>query len=380
MLQQIAERVKISKLFVEAHIADIHFGVTKALEQYKILKEQFLDVLDKMETLDIVSIDGDLFEHKFMANSDAVMYACYFVEALVNICRRKNATLIIIGGTFDHDADQLKLFYKYAAIDSGVDVRIVEEVRFEYIKGKKILIIPELYGKGKEYYEKFLYHSGLYNAVYMHGTYVNSIHGKNEPDLDAQREPVFCMEHFINCCGPIMSGHVHTPKCFNIHFHYLGTPLRYKFGEEEEKGFSILLHNIDTLEYYVHFQPIQSFRYDTINLDDMLQGDPRLIIEYINQLQASGIDHIRVQFTNNVEDSINIVKNYYRSSGTVKIDSDFKNEKVLREIKDLDKKYESYGYLHSPGEPENKLSEYINQCEGSVFITADELKELLQDL
>ena len=71
-------------LFVEAHIADLHFGVIDPLKEFRILQEQFLNYIDSMNVLDIVSINGDIFDRKLLANSDAVMYAMYFVQNLVN--------------------------------------------------------------------------------------------------------------------------------------------------------------------------------------------------------------------------------------------------------------------------------------------------------
>ena len=137
-------------MFIEAHIADIHFGALDPKYQLNILKEQYLSKLETMPILDIVSVNGDIFHHKFMANSDAVSVACYFITDLIRICEQKNATLLIIAGTYSHDADQIKLFYPLAERSPNVDIRIIENVRFEYVKGKKILCIPEVYGKGKD--------------------------------------------------------------------------------------------------------------------------------------------------------------------------------------------------------------------------------------
>ena len=371
--------MRVSPVFVEAHIADIHFGAINPEIQYNILKEQFLNVIDSMDTLDIVSINGDIFHHKFMANSNAIMYACYFITQLIDICYRHNSTLIIIAGTYEHDSDQLKLFYPY--INNRVDIRIVEEVKFEYVRGKRILVIPELYGKGKEYYNKFLFYSGYYDAVYMHGTYKGSIYGKDIGNLDSDREPVFEMNDFVNCLGPIISGHVHTPGCFDSYFYYCGSPYRWKFGEEEDKGFIILLHNIRTREHYINFEPIYSFRYDTINLDSMIMEDPNTIIQYIKNLQANGIDNIRIQFTKNNENTLNILKTYYRSNPNVKIDSNIKNEQVLKEEQELSNKYKEYDYLFDTGSsPEEKLVKYINQNKGEIFITVDDLVNILKSI
>ena len=242
---------------VEAHIADIHFGALEPNLQYNILQEQFLQHLRELQVLDIISINGDLFDHRFLASSDAIMYASMFIQEIIEIAKEKNATIILISGTASHDADQLKLFYHY--IGPEVDIRIIEEVQFIEVKGKVILCIPEMYNMGEEYYKKFLY-GRVYDACYLHGTYLNSIFGKNVPDLASDREPVFCMEHFACCRGPIIAGHVHTPQVFDSHFYYCGSPYRWMFGQEEEKGFIILIHNLIQRDYYVHFEPIKSLR------------------------------------------------------------------------------------------------------------------------
>lgn len=367
-----------SDIFIEAHIADIHFGALEPRLQYNILKEQFLDRIRLMLHLDIVSINGDIFDHKFMANSDAVMYACMFIEELVNICRRQRSTLIILAGTASHDADQLKLFYHY--MNTGVDIRIIEQVQFIYVRNKRILIIPELYNKGEQLYLDVLKHQGLYHACYMHGTYKGSIYGKDTPDLNSSREPIFCMNDFYNCLGPIISGHVHTPVCYDTHFYYCGSPYRWRYGEEEDKGFYILLHNIVTGQYHIHFEPIMSFRYDTINLDCMLNLDPKQIIEYIETKRSEGIDNIRIQFTQNNETIIPIIKSYFNSNSSVKIDANFKNENIIKETEAIKEQNKEYNFIFDKSAtPYETLSNYINQQEGSMFITAEDLKKIIEE-
>ena len=221
-------------MFIEAHIADIHFGAMNPNLQYGILKDQFINKLAKMPILDIVSVNGDIFDHKFMASSDAIAVAQYFIKDLISVCAMKNATLIIIGGTYSHDADQIKLFYPLAEQARNIcDIRIVEECRYEYVKGKRILCIPELYGKGKQFYRNLMFGNGVYDSCYMHGTYAGSIYGKELPDLDSQREPVFCINDFGFCAGPIISGHVHNARCFDSHFYYCGSPYRWSFAEAD---------------------------------------------------------------------------------------------------------------------------------------------------
>ena len=113
-------------IITEIHIADLHFGAFNPKTQYEILQEQFLSKIQDLN-FDLVSIDGDLFDHKVMSNSDVVLYATLFVDNLVSLCRSKNATLILLHGTYSHDYDQLKMFYHYMD-DKTVDVRVITQI------------------------------------------------------------------------------------------------------------------------------------------------------------------------------------------------------------------------------------------------------------
>lgn len=370
--------------FVEAHISDIHFGAMDPKEQYKLLKDQFIDRLMSLPILDIVSVNGDIFHHKFMANSESVSLACYFISDLIKVCAIKNATLLIIAGTYSHDADQIKLFYPMAeqAIANGTDVRIIEEVKFETVKGKRILCIPELYGKGSEYYEQFLYQSGFYDACYMHGTFVGAIFGKDIPNLNSDREPVFYMDHFRHCAGPIISGHVHTPGCYAKHFYYCGSPYRWQFGEEEEKGFIIMMQDMRTRQYAVHYEPIISDKYITINLDSMINGDPKDMIAYIAQtMKEEDIKYLRVRLTENNPENLEIIQTFYRNNPNVRIETKILNDNIVQNLQEIQNEYENYDYLFDKNiTPENKLVRYINQSEGSVFLTYEDLIGILQNI
>lgn len=368
---------------VEVHISDIHFGALDPKYQYDILCEQMLNKLYDIN-FDIFSIDGDLFDHKFMSNSNVIMYACMFIDKVVNLCRLKNATLIILHGTLLHDADQLKLFYHYIE-DPSIDIRIVENIQFEYIKGAKILCIPELYNRGEDFYNQYLLYSGDYDSVFMHGEIKGSIYNKNpEVGLNSTKSPVFTIEDFCNCRGPIISGHVHKAGCFNSYFYYNGSPYRWQFGEEEDKGFLIVLHNLDTHQHYVELQTIESFRYDTINLDYMLTRDPKEVISYIDNLQNNGIDFLRVEFedvTDTTLSNINLIKKYYRNNNRVKINATIdRNKQYIQENKEVLDKYKEYDYiLDNKLSDYDKLTQYINHKKGYEYLTVDELKTILSE-
>ena len=367
----------MDNILTEVHIADLHFGAFNPIDQFNILYDQFYRKIANLR-YDIISINGDIFDHKFMANSDAIMCALKFIDVLVNDASCKGASMVILYGTESHDAGQLKLFYPYLE-RQDIDLHIVENIQFVYIKGKKILCIPEKYGLPEEVYRSYLFEQGLYDGVYMHGTYKGSVYGSNTPTLNSNGSPIFDMSHFIYCRGPIIAGHVHIPGCFDSHMYYCGSPLRYKFGEEQEKGFIILNHNVTTGQYYVHFEPIQSYRYDTINLDEYVNRDPKEIIQKVNELQAQGSDYLRLEFTIPNDEFYDVLGAYYRNSGNVNISKpDTRTEKIVQAQAEQSNKYNDYQYIFDKKlTSEQILTRYINQKKGYQYITTEELKNVL---
>ena len=385
MLKEIVRYEVPRDFFVEAHIADIHFGVIDPYIEYKILSEQFIQPLMEMSVLDIIAIDGDLFDHKFMASSEAVICAMYFIDALINVCKAKGATLLLISGTGSHDADQMKIFYPHMRRDD-VDVRVVMDTKFEYIKGKKILCIPEQYNKGEEYYNHFLLDSGYYDACYMHGTFIGGIVGKNERDLNSIREPVFDWSDFGGCRGPIISGHNHVHGSYAAKsFFYCGSPIRWCFGEEQPKGWILLFHNVKDRWYKIHFEPITSFRYETIQLDELMKSDPNTIIQYIEQVKSTGIDKLRIQFKLVDADKITLLRNYYRNRRDIVLENVTERAKtdiIQNKLDQMDEEERKMvNALSDPNiSPQEKLIIYMNKKNGNSYWTAELFEKFMEDL
>lgn len=361
---------------IQAHIADLHFGAFNPQQQFNILKEQVLSKLWLIPKLDIIVIDGDIFDHKVMSNSDATMYACSFVDQLVNIARAKNSTLVILHGTYSHDYDQLKIFYHYMQ-DKTVDVRVITNIQFEYIKGAKILCIPELYGLDESIYRHMFFESGWYDEAFVHGTFKGAVYGDN-----VGNGRLLTPEDFKYCKGVVIAGHVHKSGCFNGFFYYCGCPYRWKFGEEEEKGFLLLAHDLDTQIHHVQFEPITSFRYDTIYLDTLVSEDPKKIIDYINRLKVEqGIDFIKVRFRIPIPGyNRTIINNYYRNNSNTFVEfmdiKDVEEQKREEQIK----QNSQYNYLMDKGISDfERFVRYVNESEGCEFITVQKLTEILNE-
>ena len=363
-------------LFVGVHIADLHFGVFNPQEQYKILKEQFISVISELPRIDLISIDGDIYDHKLMGNSDGLYYASLFVDEIVRISKFYHYTVLIIHGTYSHDADQLKNFYHYMN-DKQIDVRIVTQIQFETIKNMRVLCIPELYGVDESIYQKFLHYSGYYDEAFMHGTFKGSVYGDN-----VGYGRLFVPEDFDMCRGFMIGGHVHTPGCHSGYFYYTGSPYRWRFGEEEDKGFLITVHDLDTHQHYVHFQKILSKSYITINLDTIQNTNPKDLIEYINRLkQEKGIDYLKVRINQPISGSDKvIVSNYYRNSPYTSVEFlNVEDQMIQKNEKDAQLQEGLSFLLDNRLSEVDKFIKFVNFNEGCEFITVDKFMEIMNE-
>ena len=359
-------------------IADIHMGVLDPQYMYTQLHNQFIERIRPLD-FDILAICGDIFDSRFMSNNPIISYTLLLIQEIVDLCRSKGATLIMLDGTQSHDNGQLSLFYHYLQ-DPSIDLRIIENIQFEEVKGLRILCIPERYGIPQEEYEKFLYNSKAYDVCLLHGTFKGSIYGADVATLNSSHAPVFNMKNFDNCRGVILMGHVHIPGNYEEYAYYNGSALRFRFGEEQEKGFLVTLLNAETRMHYTELIPIDSYIYKTININHLINSDPKDIIEYIKSTKESeGIDYIRVQF-NNATDNINVVRNYFKNNAFVKLHELDKKDKQMQQIDDTILEQNSqYSYILDPQLSDyEKFVMYVNQNEGYDFITTDELINLLE--
>ncbi len=361
---------------ISVHIADIHMGKIDPSTQYQILKEQFILPISQLPRIDLIAINGDIFDRKFLANSDPIRYAVQFIDDIVQLAKIKNSTVIIIAGTLAHDNGQIKLFYHYLE-DPSIDLRIVETIRFEDVKGARVLCIPELYNIDESIYQHFFHESSWYDLALIHGTYKGSVYGDN-----VGQGRLLTKEDFTHCKGLCTSGHIHTPGCFDKFYYYCGSPIALSFeAEGVNNGYLISNQDLSTGIHYVEFEEITSFRYETIYLDQLVSNDPKDIIDYINTLKKNkGIDYIKVRFRVDVSGSNKtIINNYYRNNGSVTVEFkdtiDSSNEaNIQQSISSNDQ----YSYL-----TDNKLSDlerfvrFVNESEGYQYITISQLTELL---
>ena len=143
-----------------------------------------------------------------------------------------------------------------------------------------------------------------------------------------------------------------------------------------------MMQDMRTRQYAVHYEPIISDKYITINMDSMINGDPKDMIAYIAQtMKEEDIKYLRVRFTETNPENLEIIQTFYRNNPNVKIETKIHNDNIVQNLQEIQNEYENYDYLFDKNiTPENKLVRYINQSEGSVFLTYEDLIGILQNI
>ena len=367
-----------SGILITAHISDLHFPAMDPRKQYNILEDQFLKKIEAMPRLDLICVNGDLYDHKLMTSSDGTLYASMFVARLVEITKSHNATLILLQGTMSHDANQLKIYYHYMQ-RTDVDVRIVTNIRFEMVKNCRVLCIPELYGVPEEYYQHILFGSDFYDMCIMHGTIQGAVYGDN---VGSGR--LFTMNDFLNCKGPIIAGHIHKAATYYDHFYYCGSPYRWRFDDDCFKGFILMSYNMNTRQYYLDYEEIISDTYKTISLETLINNDPIETINYIRNLKATeGINYIRVKFNSAIPGSSRMAMNdNFRNDDSVTLEFFSPEREIARQAEEKIKEDgEKFAFLMDPKlTDEQKFVMWVNyQKKDETFLTVEELEEILRE-
>ena len=130
----------------------------------------------------------------------------------------------------------------------------------------------------------------------------------------------------------------------------------------------------------LQFMPIESFRYDTIDIRTLQYSDPNSVIQHLDNLLASGIDNIRIDFSELNEPTVQkIVEQYYSTNPSVAIKRYVeKNSPTVNTTEEIENKYSDLDFLLDPNlDSYSKFVQFINHNMGTQYITVERLKSVL---
>ena len=347
-------------------IADIHFGALPVERLYNEL-EIFLDFIEK-KSLDFIVILGDWFDKKINLNSKDAKYSTVFFERICQICIDNDIKLRIIQGTESHDNSQLEVL-EILAKNKPVDFKVFYEVEEEELfPDFNVLYVPEEYINSiDEKYGKYM--NKKYDMIFGHGMIqeVKFAALIQSSETTMKKAPIFKSKMLCDMCyGPIFFGHIHTKDIFNDRLYYVGSYSRWKFGEEEDKGFYYVKYENDTKEFEAKFiVNDKAMKYDTIEIYEKESGFYKLNtenqIKYIQSLiQSFEYDFLRLQFYipqgyENENLLINMVNESFGKYKNLKLD--FKVNSKIKSKREVEEKInlllDKYGFIF-----DNKIDTY----------------------
>ena len=358
------------RLFVVSFIADIHFGALKTELLYEQLQECFIKKIQNKK-IDMIVFGGDIFHSVITMNYSTSHYVLLFMERLIDLCVENGIKYVrIIQGTMSHDNNQLNNFHIFEN-RTDVDVKIIMTIREEkLIEGLKILYVPEEYVLNPdEYYSEYFNMYKYYDFIFGHGMFkeVSFIAKNQESEVSMSKAPVFDSKIFINACkGPIYFGHIHTKVTIKKHIHYPGSFSRFKFGEEDPKGWYLCVYDKDSNKYIHNFvENIKAQTYNTILVNIVEEVKPEILTSLIDTaLETDDYIKLKLVIKENIECSylISYLNDKYQKNSAVKIEVkneyEFRND-VLKDTKaeEICKEYEflfDNSYTH-----EEKIQKFI---------------------
>lgn len=314
-------------------LSDIHLGHDKndTKNIIKNLIEYFKKHNKLFSTLDILFIDGDIYDKLLMTYSANYNMAIEWLLMVANYCKKNNIKLRILEGTKSHDWEQASLLptiFKDNMVD--LDFKYINTITIEKMHDLNltILYIPDEYKhKASETYEdvlQLLKDNGLTQVDIAH------MHGQFHYQLPMVRlESSHNEEDYLNIVKYFISiGHIHKHS-INGKILAQGSFDRLAHGEEEPKGGMYISINKLTEEGEYRFiensnaMIFKTFNYENLEDTDIIKQLPNDIKQY----------PVGSNFRLLVSDSSNIsyvkkeIKTRYKSNNII-VESKSKNKDI----------------------------------------------------
>lgn len=278
-------------------IPDIHWGAIDPYEQLKSLEfifETIKTCFDKNIPIDLVVINGDYFDSKLPLNSREALFAIQWFHELYALCQSCGVRKIrMVQGTLDHDNDQLDAFKQLETDD--LFFKIFSETSIEEtLPNLTCVYCPDETIETSEYETVYLNELlQIKDIGFFHGSF-DVVFGEllsSKPEILSRKNVIYRYDVWNKTThGPLIAGHWHDGKQYND-LYYVGSPFRYKFNEDEDKGIGFIIY--DTLEKSYNYQKIKNpfaSEYVTIDIYSNLYNtkeDYSVIVNKINETISS---------------------------------------------------------------------------------------------
>jgi hypothetical protein len=291
--------------FYYAVFSDIHFGHNRN-PAYRIARNLMAALPDDPDTasLDVIFIAGDLFDNLMMFNDEDIFEVKYFINYLLQLCKKHNIKLRVLEGTPLHDRKQSKYVTMENKIGQiGTDLKYIDTIDIEYMEdlGIHVLYIPDEppggSGPALQTVKDLLRARGLeqVDIAVMHGLFRFQIEYVDSSITHDEQEYLKIVKHNISI------GHDHTAKSFEQDGHGIyvqGSFDRLGHGYETPKGHMRFKWMPDGTWQIRFIENIHAMRFDTLDCTGMsLEETYAFIGDRIGDLPDHS--HVRVKAESN---------------------------------------------------------------------------------
>lgn len=381
-------------------ISDIHVGAMDLETLYNEYTELFINRIKKDNKLDFVIVCGDFFDHKFYLNDNAAKMSYKMLKDLIEVCKDKDIPLRFVYGTESHECNQYDIMNVMKIYDNVKVVKFVSDE--ELLPDLNILYLPEEHVNNMDdYYDKYLSNYNKYDYVFGHGVIREvmtnlSVHIDNKSDDKRKKTKVFNTKELDKVCkGEVYFGHYHINIETDNKFFSIGSFSRWRYGEEERKGFYIVEYNTDKEKYsHEYIENTLAKDYKTIRIgynNEVFTNEDKLkesIDGFNNMIKREAYDNIRVVFNipSNIEhpeSTINYIKETLKKSDNIKVEivNGYIDEKRKIQKEKVNETNQLYSFIFDKNLPlEDKTSKFISITYNKEISNNDIKKYLYQPL
>lgn len=308
---------------------DIHVGKDNIPEFHKNWNEA-IDICHKHGILDIF-LGGDLWQSRSSQNLDTLLAVR---EAFKKI-ERNGLFLTIAAG--NHDCVDQESVWSYNHIFEGYqNIELVDDYGVFDVAEQVDLIMMRYYPENGGFMDHFNnLKDGLaelegnkLQILYIHQGIRGGLGKATDDEL-----PADIFEDFDN----VLVGHYHDRKVIpGTNIEYIGSSRQHNFGEDEEKGYTIL-YSDGTYEF---IKNEVNTRYKTIEVKAVTNK----LLKELGEIKEDGRYRIKLRISCKSSDASNIDKSKLLEAGASKIEFVTEQTEIrLSEAQSIDKKFDKHG-------------------------------------
>jgi len=327
-----------NKIPVALLLNDIHVSKDN-ISEFQANWDEALQICEKYEITDIV-IGGDLWQSRSGQTLNTLMAVR---QAIIKATSSGKVITIAEGNHCKVDQESLMgyshLFSEYPNVDV-VDIYSAIE-----ISDNVILYIMSYFPENGSFEEKLAdieandFDKSCYNILYIH----EGINGALSTSNDKELSP-----NIFKKWDSVLVGHYHNRcKIKNSNIEYIGSSRQHNFGEDEEKGYTIV-YNDGSIEF---IKNQVNTRYKVLDLT--LKQVNANLLNQLDEIKADGRYKVKTRVNCTSAEANSVNKQELLQAGATKVEIvAIETEITAIANHALDKKYDKHGIKQ----------EYTNYC------------------